>query len=121
MTSRSIMTAVIAVIAVMAVIALVAFAGTTAARTVTSQARGQTSADRQGSRPQITSRSVTRGEGADQTPLKKKTPSQKKELTTKAVRLAFIRKAQIWAPTDVSTMDLRAGPQGTGRFNRMRR
>src|SRR5712692_9758761 len=107
MTARRIMTAVIA---------FVAFAGATAARTVTSQARGQTSADQQGGGQQILRRSVTRGEGAGQAPLKKKTPSQKKELTTKAVRLAFIRKAQIWAPTEVSKMDLRAGPQGTGSF-----
>src|SRR5262249_44537971 len=31
-------------------------------------------------------------------------------------RLAFIRQAQIWAPTSVSEMDLRAGPQGPGAF-----
>jgi hypothetical protein len=40
----------------------------------------------------------------------------KNELTTKEARLAFIRKAQIWAPTNVSEMDLRAGPQGPGSF-----
>ena len=40
----------------------------------------------------------------------------KKELTTKDARLAFIRQAQVWAPTDVSHMDLRAGPQGAGAF-----
>jgi hypothetical protein len=28
----------------------------------------------------------------------------------------FIRKAQIWAPTNVAEMDLRAGPQGAGAF-----
>jgi Ni/Co efflux regulator RcnB len=82
MTARPIVTAVIA---------FVAFTGTTAARTVTSQARGQTSADRQGGRQQVTSRGVTSGEGADRTAPKKKTPSQKRELTTKAARLAFIR------------------------------
>jgi hypothetical protein len=43
-------------------------------------------------------------------------PSKKKELTTKAARLAFIRSAQVWAPTDVAAMDLRAGPQGKGSF-----
>jgi hypothetical protein len=42
--------------------------------------------------------------------------SPKKELTTKAARLAFISKAQVWAPTKVSEMDLRAGPQGDGAF-----
>jgi hypothetical protein len=35
------------------------------------------------------------------------------ELTGTA-RLAFIRRAQIWAPTNVSAMDLRAGPRGPG-------
>jgi len=59
MTARRIMTAVIA---------FVALAGATAARTVTSQARGQTSADQQGGGQQILRRSVTRGEGADQAP-----------------------------------------------------
>jgi hypothetical protein len=43
-------------------------------------------------------------------------PSHKKELTAKGARLAFIRQAQVWAPTDVSAMDLRAGPQGAGAF-----
>src|ERR1700733_9300055 len=51
-----------------------------------------------------------------QSPAKKNTPSGKKELTTKDARLAFIRKAQIWAPTNVPEMDLRAGPQGPGSF-----
>jgi hypothetical protein len=31
-------------------------------------------------------------------------------------RLALIRKAQVWMPTDVPAMDLRAGPAGTGAF-----
>jgi hypothetical protein len=31
-------------------------------------------------------------------------------------RLAFVRHAQVWAPTNVSAMDLRAGPQGKGAF-----
>lgn len=35
------------------------------------------------------------------------------ELTGDA-RRAFIQRAQIWTPTDVSTMDLQAGPQGPG-------
>jgi hypothetical protein len=51
-----------------------------------------------------------------QTVEKKKTASPKKELTTTEARLAFIRKAQIWVPTNVSEMDLRAGPQGAGAF-----
>jgi hypothetical protein len=59
---------------------------------------------------------VTQAERASQTPVKKHTLSRTKELTTKDARLAFIRKAQIWAPTNVSEMDVRAGPQGTGSF-----
>jgi len=35
---------------------------------------------------------------------------------TREERLAFIRRAQIWVPTDVTAMDLRAGPQGPGAF-----
>jgi hypothetical protein len=31
-------------------------------------------------------------------------------------RLDAIRRAQVWAPTDVAAMDLRAGPRGTGAF-----
>jgi hypothetical protein len=54
--------------------------------------------------------------GSDQKPKKKVTASPKKELTTTAARLAFIQKAQIWAPTKVAEMDLRAGPQGAGAF-----
>jgi hypothetical protein len=42
--------------------------------------------------------------------------TKKKELTTKEARLTFIQKAQIWSPTKVSEMDLRAGPQGPGAF-----
>jgi hypothetical protein len=52
----------------------------------------------------------------DQKAKKKKTASPKRELTTKEARLAFIQKAQIWAPTRVAEMDLRAGPQGAGAF-----
>lgn len=44
------------------------------------------------------------------------TPKKKRELTTKASRLAFIQQAQVWAPTPVAEMDLRAGPQGKGAF-----
>ena len=59
------------------------------------------------------------GSGArapDQKAKKKSTASPKKELTTKGARLAFIQKAQIWVPTRVAEMDLRAGPQGAGAF-----
>src|ERR1700686_703105 len=41
---------------------------------------------------------------------------KQKELTTKEARLDFIRKAQVWAPTNVAAMDLRAGPQGSDAF-----
>jgi hypothetical protein len=45
----------------------------------------------------------------------KKKKSQKRVLTKEA-RLDFIRKAQVWTPTNVPKMDLRAGPQGRGAF-----
>ena len=35
---------------------------------------------------------------------------------TKEERLALIRRAQVWKPTDVPTMDLRVGPDGVGAF-----
>ena len=35
---------------------------------------------------------------------------------TPATRLDFIRRAQIWMPTDVPAMNLRVGPQGPGAF-----
>src|SRR6266852_2578605 len=35
---------------------------------------------------------------------------------TPDVRLAAIRRAQVWAPTDVPSMDITAGPQGPGAF-----
>jgi hypothetical protein len=34
----------------------------------------------------------------------------------KDARLAFIQRAQVWTPTDIPTMNLRAGPQGAGTF-----
>ena len=53
-----------------------------------------------------------------QKPAAKKAASRtkQKELTTKADRLAFIRQAQVWAPTNVSEMDLRTGPAGSDAF-----
>jgi len=42
--------------------------------------------------------------------------SRANRFTPPAQRLAAIRRAQIWAPTDVASMDLRAGPQGPGAF-----
>jgi hypothetical protein len=98
------------------VIALMMFTSTAGAQARKSQSDGQTRTDQPGSGPQTISRSVALAERSDQTPLKKKARSPKKELTTKDARLAFIRKAQIWAPTKVSKMNLRAGPQGTGSF-----
>lgn len=50
---------------------------------------------------------------------KKKNPDRtkkQKELGGKDARLAFIRQAQVWAPTNVAEMDLRAGPQGPDAF-----
>jgi hypothetical protein len=49
-----------------------------------------------------------------QKPLKKRAL---KKPVTPAARLAFIQKAQVWAPTNVPQMDLRAGPQGPGAFH----
>lgn len=44
-------------------------------------------------------------------------PSSKpKSVVTKEVRLGLLRRAQVWTPTDVRSMDLRAGPQGKGAF-----
>jgi hypothetical protein len=43
-----------------------------------------------------------------------KAPRQRK-LSSQA-RLAFIRRAQVWAPTNISEMDLRAGPEGSRTF-----
>jgi hypothetical protein len=36
---------------------------------------------------------------------------------SKEARLKFIRRAQVWRPTDVSAMDLRVGPDGSGAFS----
>src|SRR6185295_3340941 len=33
-------------------------------------------------------------------------------------RLEILRRAQVWAPTDVATMDITAGPAGPDRFSR---
>jgi hypothetical protein len=43
-----------------------------------------------------------------------KTPHQRK-LSSQA-RLDFIRRAQVWAPTNISEMDLKAGPEGARTF-----
>ncbi len=40
------------------------------------------------------------------------TSANSEKALTKEARIAFIRKAQVWLPTNVSGMDLRAGPQG---------
>jgi hypothetical protein len=36
------------------------------------------------------------------------------ETLTKEARLDLIRRSQVWAPTDIPAMDLKAGPQGKG-------
>jgi hypothetical protein len=41
--------------------------------------------------------------------------SRKGRVST-AARLVAIRRAQVWAPTNIPTMDLKAGPQGPGAF-----
>src|SRR5260221_10608267 len=73
-------------------------------------------ADRPGAGRQITSPRTPLHGQSSQTPVKNPTSSAVKELPTKAARLAFIRRARIWAPTNVSAMDLRAGPAGAGSF-----
>src|SRR5438876_1813803 len=47
--------------------------------------------------------------------LSTKGPS-KKHVVTAEVRRAAIRRAHIWAPTNVRAMDLEAGPNGPGAF-----
>src|SRR4051794_25448218 len=42
-------------------------------------------------------------------------PALRLELTRDA-RDTFIARAQLWRPTDIAGIDLRAGPQGTGAF-----
>jgi hypothetical protein len=37
-------------------------------------------------------------------------------MPSKQARLAFIRRAQVWKPTDIPKMDLRSGPAGPGAF-----
>jgi len=44
------------------------------------------------------------------------TASRSRRTLTRDARLAFIRKAQVWKPTDISSVDLRAGPGGAGAF-----
>jgi hypothetical protein len=48
-------------------------------------------------------------------PIAKGHPSPLESLTKEA-RLDMIRRSQVWAPTDVPSMDLKAGPQGKGAF-----
>lgn len=43
------------------------------------------------------------------------TPPERKVLS-KDARLAFIRRGQVWKPTDTPQMNLRAGPDGPGAF-----
>src|SRR6185295_19856976 len=54
-------------------------------------------------------------------PKKAATKEAKEQKATKKLsgkeRRAFIRRAQVWLPTDVASMDLRAGPQGAGAFS----
>jgi hypothetical protein len=43
-------------------------------------------------------------------------PGPRYPFVTPTQRLAAIRRAQVWAPTAVATMDVRSGPQGKGAF-----
>jgi hypothetical protein len=47
---------------------------------------------------------------------KKKNGKSSKTVLTADARLDFIRRAQIWAPTNIPEMNLREGPQGPGAF-----
>jgi len=47
---------------------------------------------------------------------KPQTKTKEEKPLSKQGRLAFIRKAQVWTPTDVSAMDIRSGPQGKDAF-----
>ena len=47
--------------------------------------------------------------------IEKSSKEERKPLSKKA-RLAFIQRAQVWMPTNVSAMDLRAGPKGKDAF-----
>ena len=38
------------------------------------------------------------------------------ESLSKEARLDLIRRAQVWAPTDIPSLDMKAGPQGEGAF-----
>ena len=46
----------------------------------------------------------------------KKAIAASPEYLTVDRRRAFIRKAQVWRPTNIAQMDLRAGPTGSGAF-----
>jgi hypothetical protein len=43
-------------------------------------------------------------------------PQKADKFVTAAERMRALRHAQVWAPTDVSSMDIAAGPQGAGAF-----
>ena len=45
-----------------------------------------------------------------------KGPRSPLDSLTKEARLDMIRRSQVWAPTDIPAMDLKAGPQGKGAF-----
>jgi hypothetical protein len=43
-------------------------------------------------------------------------PRSPLESLTKEARRDMIRRAQVWSPTDIPTLDIKAGPQGKGAF-----
>src|SRR5262249_39145475 len=45
-----------------------------------------------------------------------KRPLTAHKILSKSARLSFIRRAQVWTPTDIPKMDLRNGPGGPGAF-----
>jgi hypothetical protein len=68
--------------------------------------------------PSVESSTATLSSVAQQAPRQNgqiKAPAPRQTLSRDA-RLAFIRKAQVWQPTDIPAMNLRAGPGGAGTF-----
>src|SRR5215468_5384127 len=47
---------------------------------------------------------------------KSKKGSESKKKWTKSERQELLKRAQVWAPTDIPSMDLRLGPQGREAF-----
>jgi hypothetical protein len=64
----------------------------------------------------VGSETMTRADHVKQDKRRKGHTASPEKTLTKEGRLAFIRTAQVWTPTNVAAMDLRAGPQGKDAF-----